>query len=123
MDVQRIMHAYMAIRAKRAELSKQDTELKEQQEKLSNAMLKLMQDQNVSSLRTDLGNVYKQEEITPACSDWDAFYRWVAENNTFEALERRIKKDFVKEYMASNEGALPPGVSVYREYVARVRKS
>jgi hypothetical protein len=38
-------------------------------------------------------------------------------------LERRFKKTFVKDYRESNEGAIPPGVSVMREFTVRVRRA
>ena len=45
------------------------------------------------------------------------------QNDAFDALERRIKKTFVSEYMENNGGAIPPGVSVYRQYAVRVRRN
>jgi hypothetical protein len=80
--------------------------------------------QNISanSVATPSGTFYRQEEVKPSASDWDALYRWIAENNEFEMLERRITKKAVVAFMEKNEGRLPPGVSVHREYVVRVRQ-
>jgi hypothetical protein len=51
------------------------------------------------------------------------FYGWIKDNDAFDALERRVKKTFVTEFMETHEGGLPPpGITVSREYVVRVRK-
>lgn len=125
--IDRLTKVYIKIRDKRAELKaaydKEDVELKMKQEKLENAMLAQMNATGAKSVRTDFGTVYRQEEIKPSASDWDSLYRWIRNNDAFDALERRIKKTFVTEYMDTHEGALPPGVSVHREFVVRVRRS
>lgn len=127
MDVDKLVKAHLAIRNKRKELSatfdKEDKDLKEKQELLENQMLKLMAAQNVDNMKTSAGTMYRQEQVKPAASDWDAFYKWIKDNDAFDALERRIKATFIKDHMEENDGELPPGVSVYRQYVARVRST
>lgn len=127
MDINKLTSVHLKIRDARSDLKRkfeeEDRKLKIKQERIENEMLRFLQDSNTDSVRTESGTFYRQEEITPTGSDWDAFYRWVRENDAFDALERRIKKTFVKEYMETHEGGIPPGVSVYREYVVRVRRS
>ena len=123
----RLAKVYVKIRDKRAELKAafdaQDTALKEQATKIEMALLAHMNSTGVQSARTDHGTIYRQEEVKPSASNWDAFYAWIKENDAFDALERRVKKTFVTEYMETHEGALPPGVAVHREFVVRVRRS
>jgi hypothetical protein len=127
MDNAKMVRAYLKMRDARTALKRQfeeeDGKIRLQMDKLESAMLKHLQETNTDSIRTDAGMFYRQEELTPTGSDWDVFYGWVKENDAFEALERRIKKTFVKEYMETHSGGIPPGVSVYREYVVRVRRS
>lgn len=119
--------AYVKLREARSALSKtfneKDKELKAKMTRLEAEMLRILKETGSESIRTEAGTFYRQEDITPSGSDWESFYAWVAEHGAFDALERRIKKTFVKEYMETHDGELPPGVSVYREYVARVRQS
>lgn len=126
-DVNRLTKAYIKLRDARSELKKdwekEDTKFKEKLEKIEGALLKFLNETQQNSSKTDAGIVYRQEEITPTGADWDAFYGWVAKNNAFDALERRIKKTFIREYMDAHDGGIPPGVSVYREFVVRVRRS
>jgi hypothetical protein len=126
-DLNKVMKARLRLRDSRDELHRQYTEednkLKEKEERLDAAMLAFLNDTNQESARTTSGTVYKQEDIIPTGSDWERFYDWVKENDAFDALERRIKKGFVAEYMRAHEGAPPPGVSVLRKYAVRVRRS
>lgn len=127
MDLGKIVKTYIRIRDARAEKKKafelEDGQLKENLGKLESVLLAHLNATGSESIRTDEGTFYKQEEITPSGSDWDRIYTWVKENDAFDALERRIKKTFIKEYMDQHEGSLPPGVSVHREYVVRIRRS
>jgi len=127
LDTNAITKVYVKIRDKRAELKKafedQDKVLKEKMGVLEGAMLNFLQLHNLNSAPTDNGVFYRQEEIIPTGIDWSAFYEWVRANDAFDFLERRIKKTAVKEYMEANDGKIPPGVSVLREYAVRVRRS
>lgn len=130
MDVAKITKAYVAIRDKRAEIKKEFdvayADLGEKLDRLSAELLRLMQAQNSDAIRTEFGTVYRQEEVKPSCSDWSALDAWEKANpdiNASDILEKRVSKKFITEYMENNDGALPPGISIYREYVARVRRS
>jgi hypothetical protein len=126
LDLGKITKAHINIRDARNQLRKQyeeaDTELKAAQAKLEGVMLDHLNNHGMESVRTEAGTFYRQEEITPSASDWNALYDWIKDNDAWDALERRIKKTFVKEYQEAHNGGLPPGISVYREYVVRVRR-
>lgn len=126
-DLNKVTKAYLRLRDARDELrrtyTEEDNALKAKQERLEAEMLAFLNESHQESSRTVSGTVYKQEEIIPTGSDWERFYDWVKENDAFDALERRIKKGFVAQHMQDHEGAPPPGVSVLRRYVVRVRRS
>jgi hypothetical protein len=123
----RVVKAFVKIRDKRSEEKRaweaKDRELKDQQETLESFLLGTMQTLGAKSVKTDHGTVYSAIEVTPQASDWDAFYAWVAEENAFEALEKRIKKTFVVAYMEDHDGELPPGVQVFRQHTVTIRRS
>lgn len=127
MDFARVVKTYLKIREARTTLKREyeekDNKLKEKLNQLEAVLLSHLNESKTESVRTEFGTFYRQEDITPTGSDWDAFYRWIAEHNAFDALERRIKKVFIKEYMDTNGGSIPPGVTIYREFVVRVRRS
>lgn len=127
MDLNRLVRAHLKIRDARTKLSREfddaDSALKAKQDRLEAEMLRFLNDNNTKSVRTESGTVYRAEDIRPVNTDWDTLYAWIKENDTFEALERRLKKTFVQDYMEEHNGAVPPGVSVARSFVARVRRN
>ena len=127
MDFNKVTEAYIAIRDRRAEIKKayeaEDDQLKAKLARLDAVMLGHLNETNMESVRTANGTFYKTEDLKPSASDWTAFYQFIKDNDAFEALERRVKKDFVKAYMEDNDDALPPGISVHREYKVLVRRA
>lgn len=127
MDMEKVTGVYLKIRTKRSELKKafedQDNELKAKQEQLEAVMLKFLNDNKTESTRTKSGTVYRIEDVKPSATDWDAVYTFIGENNAWDMIQRRLKKEFITTYMEENDGALPPGVQIHREHVVRVRKA
>lgn len=125
--IAKVVATYIKIRDKRAENKKEfeahDQKLKDQMETLSGFLLQTMRASGAESVRTKHGTVFTSIDITPQGQDWDKFYAWVAENNAFEALERRIKKTFIATYMEENDGELPPGVGVFRQHSVNIRRN
>lgn len=125
-DSTKLAKAYVRLReAKQAIERKAEEEagaLKAKMEVIENAMLAFMNENKMDTIATTAGTFYKQLEIKPSASDWDIFYKWIADNNAFEFLERRITRTAVKDYMEANKNKLPPGVSVHKEFVVRVRR-
>lgn len=126
-DMNEIASAYVRLREARRQLKRQyeeeDAKLKTGLDKLESIMLAHLNDTSAESVRTDSGTFYKQEHIIPSAADWQLVYDWIKENEAWDLLERRLKVGFIKDFQEAHDGALPPGVSVYREYVVRVRKA
>lgn len=126
MDTERLARAYVKIRDARKVLNREfedkDNDLKDKLKLIEGQMLKFLQDSKMDSAKTKSGTFYKQEEITPTGADWDKIYDWIKKDDAFDALEKRLKKTFVKEYMEAHKGTPPPGVTVYREFVVRVKR-
>lgn len=124
-NAERVVMAYNRIKAQRDAFVKEadliiavyDGKL----DRLSNHLLGVLNRQGQQSFRAAGKTVYKSEEITPSGSDWNAIYCWIADKGAWDMLERRIKKTFITGYMEANKGAIPPGVSVMRKYVAKIR--
>jgi len=122
----KVVKAYQKIKAAREELARdfkaKDDELKEKQERLQNFLLDFLNTNGLQNAATETGIFYKQEEVIPTAADWQAFYAWVKENDAFDALEKRITRTFVKNWMDDHEGTPPPGVSVFRKYKVGIRR-
>jgi len=120
----KVAATYVKIRDKRSELKKvweaEDLKLKDQLETIESFFLQTLQDLGVESARTKHGTIYRSLDVKPSCEDWNAFYAWIAENEAFDALERRVKKSFITQFMEDNKDELPPGITVVKEYIAKV---
>jgi HNH endonuclease len=125
--IDKVTETYIKIRDARSVLKKEyeakDLELKAQLETLDAFFLETLQTLGVESMRTAHGTVYQSTSIKPSCMDWNAFYTWIAEHEAFDALEKRVKKTFIVDYMKDNSGELPPGIAVLQEYEVTVRRS
>lgn len=120
----KVAATYVKIRDKRGELKKQyeaeDLKLKDQLDTLESFFLGTLKDMGAESVRTKHGTIYRSLDVKPSCEDWNAFYAWIAENDAFDALERRVKKSFITSFMEDNKDELPPGITVVKEYIAKV---
>jgi hypothetical protein len=126
LDVNAVTAAYIKIRDARTDAKRvfeaEDDRLKAAQERLESVLLSHLNIHGMETVRTEAGTFYKQEEIKPSCADWTAYYAWIKENDAFDGLEKRVGKTFIKDFMEAHDGMLPPGVSVHRESVVRVRR-
>lgn len=127
-SLDKVVQAYAAIRdaraAKRQQFDAEDAVMETDQHKLKALMLQLLNETGAKSIATDHGTAYRSEKIKVAAADWNVIYDWIREDpDRFEALEKRLKSTFVKQYMDDNDGAVPPGMNVHREYEITVRRA
>jgi len=115
----RIRDAKAALRKKmEAEVEALDAQLRSVAAELKARCLTL----GATSFKTDEGTVYISETLKVSCGDWGIFYDWIKENDKLDMLEQRVKAGEIKIYMDSHKGELPPGISIFRETEARIRK-
>jgi hypothetical protein len=72
--------------------------------------------------KTEYGTVYKAETVRCSIASEEALFDWIKQHDAFDMMERRIKSTAVQAYIKEH-GITPPGVSVFREFSARVRVS
>ena len=121
------MKAYLAIRLERDKLAKkyqqEDSEFKDQLNRLESAMLETCDDIGAETLRTESGTIIKTLKENFVCGDWDNFKTFVLENQALELLQQRISQANFKEFLSTREEeGLPPGISTMREFKITVRK-
>jgi hypothetical protein len=125
--VDRLVKIYVRVReAKAARQKEAEAEIKvfDDQMKLIATELKgRMQAEGVEGYKTEFGTVYSAVDFKTSCQDWGIFYQWIKDNDSLDFLERRISSGKIKDFMDTHEGELPPGVSVFKELQARIRKA
>lgn len=122
----KVMQAHMAIKdartVKRHAWEVEDLALETNQNTLKTMLLDHLNKTGSKSIATDYGTAYRTEKIKPSAADWAEIQRWIVEHDAFDLLEKRLKSTFIKEYMEANEGRIPPGVNVHREFEVSVRR-
>lgn len=123
----RVVQARQAIKdartIKRHAWEKEDIALEEDQKKLDVLLLQLLNQQGASSIATEHGTVIRSLKLKPSAADWGAIWDWIVQDPARgELLERRLKTAFIKEHMEQNNGAIPPGINLHREYEVSVRR-
>ena len=125
--IDKLVKIYVKIRdALSAEKKKYETieaEFKGQMAMIATELKARAQAEGVEGFRTDFGTVYMSETMKTSCADWSAFGEFLKDHDPLEFLEKRISSTAIKEYMKQTDGQLPPGVSIFKELEARVRRS
>lgn len=124
--VDRLTRTYIRIRDAKAELAaKHKTEmdaLDEQMDAVKHAMLEYLSENNVESVRTAEGLVYRTTKTRYWTNDWESMHRFILDNELPEFLEKRLNQSAVKDYLSEHPDAPLPGLSANTEYVITVRK-
>ena len=125
MDVDKVVQGYLKLREARSKLKReyeeQDEALKAKMEKLTNALAQVMVDTNSTQLGSNFGTVYRQVKTKASCADWPSLWGFVAEENRFDFLEKRLSAKAINDFI-NETGVNPPGVNLYQEYEVVVRK-
>jgi len=118
----KLVKIYLKIRDKRAELSKQDSELEEQQNVIEAELLNICKETGADGLRTEFGTVTRSVKKRFWTSDWSSFYDFVKEHNAIELLEKRVAQSNMATFIEENPDAVPPGLQVDSRYTAVIRR-
>ena len=123
----RLTDAYIKIRDKRStilqEYERQDNELKEQLEIISNQLLDICRETGVESLRTSAGTVSRTVKSRYWTNDWGNMYEFIMQNNAPQLLEQRIHQTNMKAFLTENPDVLPAGLNQDSKYTITVRRA
>lgn len=121
-----VVHEYVALRDKRSELKKvydnEDDELKDKMALRENWLLRALQAIGGDGIRTSHGTAFIQTKTRSNCSDWPMFWDYIATNNRFDLLEKRVSQAPISK-MVEDGTILPPGINLHQEQVVQVRRS
>lgn len=113
-DMNALVSRYIELRDLKAQMkAKHDEELAPVQtamDRLESALLAHMQTNSSTAIKTKAGTAYITEATTASVADWDAFFTFVRQNESWQLLAHSVSKKAIEEY-AQSEGALPPGLN------------
>lgn len=128
-SIDRLVKIYLKIRTAVQDTQREYDEkleaLKAQQDTLANEMkdrLRAMGD-GISSLKTDHGTIILSTKTRYFAQDWDAFKRFIIENEAVDLFEKRIAQKNMAAFLEENPGLTPPGLSSISELDVSVRKA
>jgi len=127
LEISHIVAKYIEVRSKRDDLLRDyeaiDGELKEELKQFEAQLLEACTVIGANSINTSTGTVIRNLKERFYCTDWDNFYKFIAEHDAPQLLEKRIHQGNFKEFYEPNQAdGLPPGVNVMREFGITVRK-
>ena len=124
--VEKLVAAYRKLRAAITEETEAHearlAPLKEKLELVTAELLEFCNTQNVDSLRTAAGTLSRRVQTRYWSTDWDRFYQFVADNDAFHLMEKRIHNGNMKQFLEENPDILPVGLQTDNKYVIQVRK-
>lgn len=118
----KLVKTYIKIRDKRAELSKQDNELEEQQKLIQQELLNICKETGSDGLRTQFGTVSRRISKNYWTSDWESLYKFIKEHDAFHFLHQRISNGNVDKFLEENPDLHPPGLQADASYTVVVRR-
>tara|TARA_R100001443_G_scaffold24510_2_gene36920 strand:- start:4108 stop:4515 length:408 start_codon:yes stop_codon:yes gene_type:complete len=126
-SLEQIAAAIVAIRGEITKINKEADKkinaLKEEKGKLEDYAEKVMEQLGSSSVKTKSGTLISQEKRRYSTTDWDNFYRVVADNDRFDLLEKRISQKNFDNFLEENPDKKPKGINVFVETQITVRSS
>jgi hypothetical protein len=125
-QIDKIVQTYIKIRSKREELTqKYKTEYDSLSDKMAyikHIILARMCAQNVESMSTAEGVVYRTVDRKYWTSDWEAFHNLVVTHNLPQLLEKRVHQTNAREFFEANPDLIPSGLKVDSEYSVTIRR-
>jgi hypothetical protein len=126
LNLEELVRVYIKIRSAIEDMEERHKEelqgLKEQQQHVSDALLKFCNDQNLDSVKTSAGTISRRVNSKYWTTDWESLYRAVAKHGAYHLLERRLNNNNVKQFIEEFPEDFPPGLQATRSYVVSVRK-
>lgn len=123
--VDKLIKAYLLLRNKKeaieAKVKEEVSGIKEQMAQLENFMQLKADELGVTQFKTENGTAFLSTVDQALVSDWDKVLEFVAKNEAYELLEKRVSKNAVRDYMKQNK-EVPPGVSYRTLIKVSVRK-
>lgn len=110
-NAERLTKVYVKIREKRRELAKQDKELEEQLELIAQQLLDICKEQGAATIRTPYGTISRRVSKRYWPTDWDAFYKFIKEQDALSLLFQRINTANMEQFLEENPELHPPGLN------------
>lgn len=121
----RLVRTFIRIRNERSALAaaftEKDDALKDNLKQLEIELLRRAQEEGVKGYTTENGTTYIAEDVHASVAVPDDFRAFVLDAGDLDFYEQRPSLKHIKEYQERHDGAVPPGIKLFREQRMRVR--
>lgn len=100
-------------RAARIAADKAAADLKKEETKLSEEVLQMMREHDLSALGGNRCTVKVRVERKPTVADWTALYEYIKEHDAFDLLHKRLTEGAVK--LRAEDDVQVPGVGWFEK--------
>lgn len=125
--VDKLVAAYIKIRDAKEQIEdrhkKELEDISSQLELISNDILRVCNEQNMDSIKTQEGTITRRTVSRYWTSDWEKMYECIKNNDAPYLLEQRIHQTNMKQFLDENPTAFPPGLQSNSKYIISVRRS
>ena len=104
------------------ELQEKMDAIEVQRKEVRSAILDMMKEQGVDSLRTKIGTVTRTIKERYWTNDWSSLHQYINEHGAVDLLEKRIHQTNMKAWIEDHQADYPPGLNMDREYSVTIRK-
>lgn len=108
--VDRLVKAFLKMRAAKAALQKQIDEIEIQQKAVEAELMVRVKEAGATSISTAVGVAVQQVTTRFYTNDWVAFRQWVAQENATHLFESRLNQGNTKEWLEQHPDKVPPGL-------------
>jgi hypothetical protein len=120
-----VIAAYVRLRDEKDTLEKKQKEevapLTDKMRKIENWLQNQLQLQGLSNVKSASGTAFLQQVSTMSVQDRESLFKHCLDKNDWSLIDGRVSKSVVEDYIETH-GEIPPGVSVKRETVVRIRR-
>jgi hypothetical protein len=120
MNINDLINNFVEVKALKESLNEQIKECNEKLAAIEADIMEQMGNAGISQAASEKASCTMRQVTHPAITDWDAFYKHVADTGEFELLHKRLSSAAFKERWA--EGEAIPGTSSSTGWELSVRR-
>lgn len=125
-NADKLVAAYIKMRDAKDALTREyevkANEIKEQMEKVEEALLEICKATGQDGGKTVHGTFTRTVKTRYTATNWDAMRRFIKEHDAIDLLEQRISQLKMKQFLSENPGLLPEGLNADSRYAVVVRR-
>lgn len=125
-QIDSLVESYIALRDAKDEIKREAEakmqEIEVQMDGINQTLLEYFKETGIDKAGTPFGTAYKTVKSRYWTNDWESMYEFIAANNAFDLLEKRLHQSNMKQFLEENPDAQPKGLNIDNEYKIVVRR-